>query len=241
MAKKRRGAQERNEFEMAGTGRLDRLRARREGWKDARRGLPELPVTPNGDGGPPLARPGYRDELQARVDLVSAKYAAEAQRRHRRLVEELMARATDVVFHCEAGTLDRVHRGRLQSALGRWASAIQPQRSAVATAKAEADQLLQCYWAVVDRRHRRLRAIRAGRAEPPALTGADGRRVAFDAAAWGAEPIALDRRWDRPEEFLLRQPDIRPDDESAYRFGPLARALEILRYLPNPEPDLGGQ
>jgi hypothetical protein len=235
-----RNAMTHDGFRTAGPRLRDRFRARREGWKDGRRSLPEPPVTLTDEGLVRLARPGYRQELQARVDVVSEKYAAEAQRRHHRLVEELMARATDVVYHAEAGTLERVHRSRLQSALGRWANAIQPQRSVVAAAVAEAEQLLQCYWAVIGRRHRRLRAIRSGRAEGPIMTNARGGRIRFDPAAWKPEPILLDHRWERPEEFLLRQPDIRPDDESAHRFGPLARALEILRYMPPPEPAPGG-
>ncbi|MDL4815012.1 hypothetical protein [Actinomadura opuntiae] len=237
-----RSARAHEEFRAAAAHWTDRFRARREGWKDARRGLPELPATLDGSGRVRPARPGYREELQARVAVVSEKYAAEAQRRHDRLVEELMGRATDVVYHHEAGTLDKRHLGRLQSALGRWANAVQPQRSVVAGAAAEANQLLCCHWKVVERWHRRLRAIRRGRAKPPLMTGGEGRQVPFDAAAWKPEPLALDSRWEHPEEFLIRLPDVfTGDDASGYRFGPLARALEILRYFyGTPEPETGG-
>jgi hypothetical protein len=236
----RRSVPTRDEFLLAGARWIDRFGARREGRKDGRRALPELPSTLDEDGRIRLARTGYQRLLQARVDVVSEKYAAIAQQEHSRLVEELLARATDVVFHDEAGTLERMHRSRLQTALTRWAGSIQPQRSVVAAAVAEANQLLECYWSVTNRRHRHLRAIRAGRLSPPVMTDADGNSVLFDPSAWGAEPIALDYRWERPEEFLIRQPDILPGDKSSHRYGPLARALDILRYMSSPRPDTGG-
>jgi hypothetical protein len=236
----------RRHFRRVGTRLLDRLRARREGWKDGRRGLPLLPTGPAEDGTVPAATPGFHRSLQARAQQVSEHHIARAIDEHAALIEEIRQRANEVVHrHDVSHDLELVHLGRFQMALGRWSAATQPHRAEAAVAVARANESMGWYWAVVLRRHRVLRRIRRGKQDVPMVPHPGGHAVELDLSRWNAAQVSPDPRWESPEQLLPEWAPrtIRPDQDHDYQpdrhdrrdrrdaspAGTLIRALQILR------------
>jgi hypothetical protein len=222
----------RRRFRRVGPRLADRLRARREGWKDGRRGLPLLPEALAEDGSVPPARPGFHQALQARAQQMSDHHIARAIEENVVLIEEIRQRANEVVHRYDVGNdLELVHLGRFQAALGRWSAATQPHQARAAVSVAQANETLGWYWAVVLRRHRRLRKIRRGKRSVPAAAHPGGGQVPLDLSTWRPAEIAPDPRWESPEELLpewaLRGGQ--PDEPDVRYSGTLTRALQILR------------
>ncbi len=192
-----------------------------------------LPLTLTVDGAPPAATPGLHRKVQARVEQVSEQHIAWLIEHNSGLVEEIYSRANDVVYHSDvAKDLTMAHKGRLQAALGRWSAAVQPQRARAQAAVARADQQIGWYWAAMQRRHIRLRAIATRQEDPPRAEWPPGeatptRSAIVDLSAWRPAKITLDPRWDKIEE-LLRLPAPSRDHPHAHHYGTLVRALEIL-------------
>src|SRR6266536_2032038 len=203
------------DFRIARLSLFDRLRAVWEGTRDGRRGLPLLPLTLTVDGAPPAATPGLHRKVQARVEQVSEQHIAWLIEHNSGLVEEIYSRANDVVYHSDvAKDLTMAHKGRLQAAVAR------------------ADQQIGWYWAAMQRRHIRLRAIATRQEDPPRAEWPPGeatptRSAIVDLSAWRPAKITLDPRWDKIEE-LLRLPAPSRDHPHAHHYGTLVRALEIL-------------